>query len=353
MFSVYLNMKHGIRLSCLTSCVMIALAARGDAWNSGAHRKIVSAAVDVSSAPGDLRQFLTEHRRLLEEFSAIPDIKDADCASHDPAACRAKANELIQRILAGKRSKVIAQNFGRLSHYIADLNHPILSGGLNEGDGKNYNRYEGENPGRDGIDFWQGLIPARHVEDFEDWMAALARNSNRGQGASSNQGAPDPDAVQSQISASVQAVADLWYTLWRLKESESVRDDAFKNPNEENFLKLAGIYAKQGREDKVRKTFQWAASKLGESEKVILAEVHYDFDRKNFENAARLCEKMLKKKPGSLTFRYQRAVIRDHWYSSGDLSGPEGREKAIEFWNDLIGTQFGEIARQRINKLRQ
>lgn len=330
------------------------------AWNSEVHRKITQSAIRVSNVPDDLKNFLRKNSGTIENFSIKPDTASVSCAGHGAKQCGKKINEFLERILSGKREKFVAENMGRIAHYLADIHYPLLFQEPNEENRGMIHKCENEES--QWIDLDSGTVPvfARHIENFEVEIDSAMRQSDFdntlffGSVFKSKAQEKTVSAVlKERAISSVQCTADFWYTVWRLKESEPVRILAHSSPTVENDIRLADIYEKQNRKNRVDDVFQKSYAKFGEDEKLILAEIKIYFNRKEFYRSAEICENKLKKNPSSTAFKYQLAVIDDHWFIEGGQQDFAVRDKAVSAWNSLLGSQFDGIARQRIEKLKE
>lgn len=330
------------------------------AWNSDAHRQIVYAASHSTAYPDDLKTFLRKNGGLIADFSVKPDLEEkGPAAEHSFKICAAKIKDLQRRILAGSKGKVVAENLGRISHYLADINHPLKTEDLDEEGKKIYLRYEADRAATKAIEYEMGLNPPQHLENIDASVEKMSQEANLGYRTILKLYAtPQPQfqellpLTQSRITAAVQATMDVWFTLWQLKETEPLKEQVSANPSADGFLRLIDLYTKQNRKGAAEEIFRQAYSQLGETEQLMHAEIKFYFSRKDFSRAAEIAKSALKKNPGALKFRYTLAVVYSRWAQQGGDKTESLKEKAMAEWTALLGTEFGKTAQEQIEKLK-
>lgn len=330
------------------------------AWNSDAHHKIVYAAVHAPVYPEDLKKFLNRNAGLLADFSAKPDFENKmTITNYDLEHCRHKINELVGRILSGQKAKILAENMGRLSHYLSDCNHPLLMEELDPKGKEVYARYETDRSQNAELKYDTGLKTPQHVESIEELIDKISQEANAGYQSvmqsyskSGSQIQAVSKLTQDRITASVQTTMDVWLTLWNLKESEPLKEQVLSNPTVNGFVKLIDLYSDQNRKNETIEIFREAYSRFGSEERLIHAEIKFYFMGRDFSKAVSICQSALKENPSSLDLKYQLAVIYEHWLSQGGRESDLLKEKAIAEWSTLLGTRFDSRARERIEKLK-
>jgi hypothetical protein len=331
-----------------------------NAWDAETHRKIAQSVISVSNYPEDLKNFLSNNSELIDQFAMHPSTSSDSCTTDSAKFSKRKIEDLIVIILERKRGKAVAEHMGRISHYIADIHHPLLDEDIDEEARRLYHHYEKGPFNLIEADSVTAVMSARHLENFEVELDSVIAKSNRLRPAllgpylkTKERKKIVSDLLKEQLSSSIQCTADFWFTLWRLKESEPLGDLTRSSPTIEDFIKLARVDQKQHRENRVTGTFKNAQSALGDKEKIILAEIKFYFDHKNYPKAIEICENKIKEGSSSIAYQYQLAAIYDHWVHEENLSDSSKKEKAVSAWNTLLGTQFNGIAKQRIEKLKE
>ncbi len=354
---------RGLRLPPVTFSLLLvtcclSLVTVSHAWDADAHRKIVTSSSQHPKLSKDLRIFLTKNAAFIADAAALPEPDDKNAPMcHSAKSARIKVNALVRRVLSNKRGRVVAENFGRLSHYLADINHPLSIAEPGPAMEKAYTEYEHARAAQNTVQYPDNLpLPAR-IEDIENYSgrqwddAEKVLSTVEKSGADTASLAEIQAVSQNRINASIEDTLAVWISVWNLKLIEPLKQEVESAPTPESYAALARQFIAQRRLHEAAQTLDDGDAKFGVHEKLVLARVQLCIIEQDYHRGVELCADYLRNNPANHEARYLRAVCQDHWLRK-EPANVSVKENTIAAWRALKGTPYDKMARSKLSKLK-